>query len=79
MKTIAQIVIREMGLENVELTFTGGVDGGRSWKGDVKNMLLDITKIKVLGWKPRFNSRQSVQKTTREILEDQQRVHERQS
>jgi UDP-glucose 4-epimerase len=35
-KTIAQIVIEEMGLKNVKLTFTGGVDGGRGWKGDVK-------------------------------------------
>jgi UDP-glucose 4-epimerase len=35
-KTIAQIVIEEMGLKNVKLTFTGGVDGGRGWKGDEK-------------------------------------------
>jgi UDP-glucose 4-epimerase len=35
-KTIAQIVIEEMGLKNVKLTFTGGVDGGRGWKGDIK-------------------------------------------
>ena len=25
---------------------TGGVDGGKGWKGDVKNMLLEINKIK---------------------------------
>jgi len=31
-----------MGLKNVQFTYTGGVDGGRGWKGDVKNMLLDI-------------------------------------
>ena len=41
-KTIADIVIKEMGLKNVQFTYTGGVDGGRGWKGDVKNMLLDI-------------------------------------
>jgi UDP-glucose 4-epimerase len=43
-KTIAEIVAQEMGLKNVRLTFTGGIDGGRGWKGDEKNMLLDITK-----------------------------------
>ena len=50
-KTIAQILIREMGLENVELTFAGEVDGGRGWKGEVKRMLLDINRLKSLGRK----------------------------
>jgi UDP-glucose 4-epimerase len=64
-KTIAEIVIKEMKLDNVKLKFTGGVDGGRGWKGDVKNMLLDITKIKSLGWKPKYNSKQAVEKAVR--------------
>ncbi|MGC9095492.1 MAG: hypothetical protein ACP5IM_07830 [Candidatus Bathyarchaeia archaeon] len=38
-----------MGIKNVK--FTGGVDGGRGWKGGVKNMLLDISKLKALRWK----------------------------
>jgi len=42
----------------VKFTYTGDVDG-RGWKGDVKNMLLDISKIKSLGWKPKLNSRQT--------------------
>ena len=33
-----------MKLKNVNLKLTRGVDGGRGWKGDAKNMLLDITK-----------------------------------
>jgi UDP-glucose 4-epimerase len=33
---IAQTVTQEMGLKDVEFKFTGGVDGGRGWKGDVK-------------------------------------------
>jgi len=67
-KTIAEIVIEEMGLKNVKLKLTGGVDGGRGWKGDVKNMLLHISKIKSLGWKPKLNSKQAVRKTVREIV-----------
>jgi len=35
-KTIAETVIKEMKLKNVKLKLTGGVDGGRDWKGDVK-------------------------------------------
>jgi len=38
-KTIAEIVVEKMGLRGIEFKFTGRVDGGRGWKGDVKNML----------------------------------------
>jgi len=51
-----------MRLKNVQFKLTGGVDGGRGWKGDVKNMLLDIDKIKVLGWKSKLNSEQAIKK-----------------
>jgi len=67
-KTIAQIVIDEMKLENVKLIFTGGVEGGRGWKGDVKNMLLDITKLKTLGWRPRLNSKEAVREAAKSLL-----------
>jgi UDP-glucose 4-epimerase len=66
-KTIAQIVIQEMRLKGVKLVFTGGVDDGRGWKGDVKNMLLDITRLKRLGWKPRLNSKQAVRETVKSL------------
>ena len=58
--TIAKTVIEEMGLSDVRVRTTGGVDGGRGWKGDVKTMSLDISKLKSLGWKPRYNSLQAV-------------------
>ncbi|USH00415.1 SDR family NAD(P)-dependent oxidoreductase [Thermococcus argininiproducens] len=64
---IAEIVSREMGL-SPEFYFTGGVDGGRGWKGDVKIMLLSIEKAKAKGWKPKMNSREAVEKTVRELL-----------
>jgi UDP-glucose 4-epimerase len=68
-KTIAEIVVEEMKLKNVKLKFTGGVDGVRGWKGDVKNMLLDISKIKTLEWKLKLNSRQAVKKTARTLIQ----------
>jgi len=67
-REIANIVVEEMGLENVEYYFTGGVDGGRGWPGDVKLMLLDITKAKSKGWKPTMNSRETVKQATKELL-----------
>ncbi len=69
-KTIAQIITEEMQLKTVKLKLTGGVDGGRGWKGDVKNMLLDITKIKSLGWQPKLNSKQAVKKTAKTLTQN---------
>jgi len=65
---IAQTITHEMGLTSVEFKLTGGVDGGRGWKGDVKNMLLDIDKIKALGWKPKHNSKQAVREAARQLV-----------
>jgi UDP-glucose 4-epimerase len=65
---IARIVARETGLKDVEFHCTGGVNGGRGWKGDVKTMLLDISKLKKLGWKPEHNSAESIKIATRQIL-----------
>jgi UDP-glucose 4-epimerase len=56
---IANIVINELSLDNVILRFTGGIDG-RGWKGDVKQMLLDSSKLKASGWKAKYNSREAV-------------------
>jgi UDP-glucose 4-epimerase len=69
-KTIAKIVAEEMGLKDVKLTFTGGVDGGRGWKGDVKNMLLDISKLEALGWRPKLNSEQAVREAARSLIRE---------
>ncbi len=69
-KTIGQTVIEEMGLKNTKTKLTGGVEGGRGWKGDVKVMLLDINKIKSIGWKPQMNSHQAVRQTTKDLIQN---------
>lgn len=66
-KKIADIVSQEMGLKP-KYQFTGGVDGGRGWKGDVKTMLLLIKKIEELGWKPKYGSREAIQMTARSLI-----------
>jgi UDP-glucose 4-epimerase len=67
-KTIASIVAEEMGCKGIRFKFTGGVEGGRGWIGDVKTMLLDISKLKKLGWKPKLNSKEAVRKATQDLL-----------
>ena len=69
-KRIAEIVVEELGLQGVKFEFTGGADGGRGWPGDVKEMLLDISKIKKLGWKPRYNSEEAVRLTARALIRE---------
>ncbi len=66
-REIAEIVSEEIGLKP-EFHFTGGVDGGRGWKGDVKFMRLSIEKAKETGWRPRLNSYEAVRRTVRELL-----------
>ncbi|MEM2610676.1 MAG: NAD-dependent epimerase/dehydratase family protein [Candidatus Bathyarchaeia archaeon] len=72
--SIANIIIEEMGLRNVEIYYTGGVEGGRGWRGDVKVMLLDITRIKGLGWRPKLNSAEAVRQAARDIIAERGRL-----
>jgi UDP-glucose 4-epimerase len=67
-RQIAQIVVEEMGLSGVKVNFTGGVDGGRGWLGDVKVMHLSVEKLLKLGWKPKRNSEEAVRAATKELL-----------
>jgi len=49
-KKIADYLCNAMNLSDVKYKFTGGK---RGWDGDVPLMLLDISKIKSMGWKPK--------------------------
>jgi len=73
-KRIAEIACEEMGVNGVKFRFTGGVDGGRGWKGDVKIMLLSVDKVLNLGWKPKFNSEEAVKLCCRELLRSTAKV-----
>ncbi len=65
---IADSVVGAMGLENVRYDWTGGVQGGRGWIGDVKLMRLDVEHLKSKGWSPNSNSSQSIKRAVDEIL-----------
>jgi len=63
---IGEIIVEEMGLEDVEFTYTGGK---RGWKGDVPRMLLGIKKLKGAGWCPDYSSERSVREAVRVLVE----------
>ena len=57
---IATIVCDEMNLTNINFEYTGK---DRGWLGDIPKFLLDINKLKKLGWKPKYNIEQSIRKS----------------
>jgi len=65
---VAEIVVEEMGLDGVDFRFTGGVDGGRGWIGDIKSMLLETSRIKSLGWRPKLSSAEAIRFTVKQIM-----------
>ena len=64
---IAEIVREEAGHPEATMRLTGGVDGGRGWKGDVKLMQLDTSSLRQLGWAPRYDSEEAVRLTARAV------------
>ena len=67
--SIAEIVKEEAGQPEAKIRLTGGVDGGRGWKGDVKLMQLDTASLRRLGWAPRYGSEEAVRLTARAVSE----------
>jgi len=50
----------------VKFTYTSSIK--RIERGR-QNMLLDISKLKTLGWKPKLNSRQAIRTTVRTFIQ----------
>ncbi len=67
-KDIADMVVRRMGLQDVEYRWTGGVEGGGGWVGDVRKMLLSTKKLEKKGWSPRLTSSEAIELAVMEIL-----------
>jgi UDP-glucose 4-epimerase len=67
--SIAKIIIDQAGFKDTRIRFDIKEKDGRGWRGDIKNMLLSVDKLKEYGWKIRHSSSESVSITVREILE----------
>ncbi|AWR98178.1 NAD-dependent epimerase/dehydratase family protein [Acidianus sulfidivorans JP7] len=63
---IASIIEEEMGVKPEHKYIDSG--DGRGWIGDVRFMLLDTSKIKVLGWIPKYSSKEAIRLAVRDIL-----------
>jgi UDP-glucose 4-epimerase len=69
-REIGLIVMDEMNLKNARMMLNDKIGDGRGWKGDIKKMLLDCSKIKKLGWCPQYTSDEAVRLTARQILQN---------
>ena len=59
---IAQLIAAEMGLSDVEYSYTG-TEGG--WPGDVPRFILDVSALNRLGWRAKCNSEEAVSQAIR--------------
>lgn len=65
---IAEMAAESLGLRPMpQWEYTGG---DRGWKGDVPVVRLDSSRIRALGWKPRFNCREAMRWSLREMSVD---------
>lgn len=61
---IAQIVMEEVGIQ-IPIHYGGKYKG---WKGDVHKYSYDVSRLRLMGWTPRYTSEQAVRKAVRENL-----------
>ena len=64
-KDIGITVAKTMGLTDTHFKFNDNIGDGRGWVGDVRSMLLDVTKLKSTGWTLSLNSRGAVEETVK--------------
>jgi UDP-glucose 4-epimerase len=64
-REIADLVVEEMGLRNVQYRFFGG---DRGWKGDVPKVRFNLDLIHNLGWYAKKTSREAMRQSIREML-----------
>jgi UDP-glucose 4-epimerase len=66
-RDIADLVVRQLGLSQVEFSFTGG---DRGWKGDVPVVRFDTNKLRALGWANRRSSREALLASVDSLIAD---------
>jgi len=64
-KDLARIVCEEIGV-SPEFKYTGG---DRGWEGDTPYTILSIQKALKVGWKPKYDCRESIKRTVRWLFE----------
>jgi UDP-glucose 4-epimerase len=70
---IAHLAVETLSLVNQPvLEYSGGRCG---WRGDVPVVRLDSSRIRALGWFPKWNSREAVRHSLQELIADERVLH----
>ncbi|HEY6445617.1 MAG TPA: NAD-dependent epimerase/dehydratase family protein [Acidobacteriaceae bacterium] len=65
---IAELAVETLGLNrHPAFEYTGGRSG---WRGDVPVVRMDSSRIRSLGWFPKWNSREAVRQSLQELIAD---------
>jgi len=67
-KTIAEIVVQEMGIKFIEYKFG---ESNIGWPGDVNTIRFNSNKLKILGWKPLYNSKKAIELSVKAMLQQE--------
>ena len=70
-RRIAEVLVEETGLKDVQLKYTGGESG---WAGDVPKFLLSTKKMADLGWKPEHDSEHAIREAAKIVVEEHLKV-----
>jgi UDP-glucose 4-epimerase len=65
---IARLTVETLGLSRLPAFEYSG--GPRGWRGDVPLVRLDSTRIRSLGWFPKWNSREAMRQSLEELIAD---------
>jgi UDP-glucose 4-epimerase len=68
--SIAKIICEMLSLKDVQFVINN-IENGRGWKGDVRQMQLDISKLLSLGWKPMLDSKNAVKTAVKETIQSE--------
>jgi len=71
-KEVADIVVSCMGQSNVKYVYKP-VAHGIGWKGDVKCVVLDITKLIRIGFRPKIHSAEAIRRTAKYLFKELRR------
>ncbi len=69
-REIVNIIVKASGF-NPRIAYKPATPDGRGWPGDVKRMLLSISKIvREIGWRPSMGSRDAIELTARSLSQE---------
>lgn len=67
---LADIICDELGIQVVYKH--GG--GDRGWEGDIPVVMLDVSKVYALGWRPKLSVEEAIRRTVRELKKEMELI-----